>query len=79
MHPLIFYNFHLIASEQTHFTLMYVKKGNTFLLQAWSGQEVYRKLRFPDFMTRVQDGGEVVSLTQRPPLPPGNVTGTSFC
>ena len=24
------------------------------------------------------EGGEVVSLTQRPPLPPGNVPGTHF-
>jgi len=41
-------------------------------LQAWTGLEVSRKLRFPDFMTAAQDGGRVVSLTHRPPLPPGN-------
>jgi len=34
---------------------------------------------FPDFMTTAQDGGKVVSLTHRPPLPPGNTTGTHFC
>ena len=39
-------------------------------LQARSGPDGTRKLRFPDFMTTVQDGGEVVSLTHRPPLPP---------
>ena len=33
-------------------------------------------LRFPDFMTTAQDGGKVVSLTHRPPLPPGNPPGT---
>jgi hypothetical protein len=46
-------------------------KGNdkTVLLRAWSGPEGSRKLRFPDFMTMAQDGGEVVSLT---PLLPGN-------
>jgi len=38
-------------------------------LQAWSDPEGSRKLRFPDFMTRAQDGGKVVSLTHRPPLP----------
>jgi hypothetical protein len=38
-----------------------------------------RKLRFPDFMTTAQDGGKVVSLTYRPPLPPGNTRGTHFC
>ena len=37
--------------------------------QSWSGPEGSRKLRYPDFMTTAQDGGKVVSLTQRPPLP----------
>jgi hypothetical protein len=48
-------------------------------LQAWSGPEGSRKLRFPDFMTTVQDGGKVVSHMHRPPLPPGNTPGTHFC
>jgi len=48
-------------------------------LQAWSGPEIYRKLRFPDFMTTAQEGGKVVSLTHRPPLPPGSPPGTHFC
>jgi hypothetical protein len=47
-------------------------------LQAWSGPEVSRKLRFPD-ITTAQDGGRVVSLMHRPPLPPGNTPGTHFC
>ena len=38
-------------------------------LQSWSGPEGSRELRFPDFMTTAQDGGKVVSLTHRPPLP----------
>jgi hypothetical protein len=42
------------------------------MLQAWSGPEGSRKLRFPDYMTTAQDGGKVVSLKHRPPLPPGN-------
>ena len=29
-------------------------------------------------MTKAQDGGKVVSLTHRPPLPPGNTPGTHF-
>jgi hypothetical protein len=45
------------------------KKGKAVPLQAWSGPEGSRKLRFPDFMTTAQDGGKVVSLTHRPPLP----------
>ena len=48
-------------------------------LQAWSGPEGSRKLRFPDFMTTAEDGGKVVSLTHRPLLPPGNTPGTHFC
>ena len=48
-------------------------------LQGWSGPEGSRKLRFPDYMTTAQDGGKVVSLTHRPPLPPGNTPGTHFC
>ena len=47
-------------------------------LQAWSGPEVSRKFRFPDFMTTAQDGGKVVSLTHWPPLPPVNTTCYSF-
>jgi len=31
--------------------------------------EVSRKLSFPDYVTVAQDGGKVVSLTYRPPLP----------
>jgi len=38
-----------------------------------------RKLRFPDFVTTAQDGGKVVSFTNRPPLPPGKTLGTHFC
>ena len=55
------------------------KKGKAVLLQAWSGPEGSRKLRFPDFMTTAQDSGKVVSFTHRPPLPPGNAPGTHFC
>jgi len=53
-------------------------KGKAVLLQAWSGPEVSRTLTFPDFMTTAQDGGKVVSLTHRQPLPAGNTAGTHF-
>jgi len=43
---------------------MWSKKGKPVPLQAWSGPEGSRKLRFPDFMTTAQDGGKV-SLTPR--------------
>jgi len=54
-------------------------KGKAASLQAWSGPEGSRKLRFPDYMTTAQDGGKDVSLTHRPPLPPGNTPGTHLC
>ena len=47
-------------------------------LQAWTGPEGSRKLRFPDFVTTAQDGGKVVSLTYRPPLPPRKYSWYSF-
>ena len=54
-------------------------KGKSVPLQAWSGPEGSRNLRFPDFMTTAQEGGKVVSLTHRPHLLPGNPPGTHFC
>jgi hypothetical protein len=54
----------------TLFTLhLVVKKGKAAPLQDWIGPEGSRKLRFSDFMTTAQDGGKVVSLKHRPPLP----------
>ena len=45
------------------------KEGKVVPLQPCSGPEGSRKLRFTDFMTTAQDGGKVVSLTHRSPLP----------
>ena len=50
-----------------------VVKGKAVQLQAWSGPEGPKKLRFPDFIPKAQDGGNVVSLERRPPLPPRNL------
>ena len=69
--------FEFDTTSMTLNTPLFVIK--TVPLQAWSGPEGSRKLRFPDFMTTAQDGGKVVSLTHRPPLPPGNKLGTHFC
>jgi hypothetical protein len=54
-------------------------KGKAVPLQAWSGPEGSRKLGFPDFMTKAQEGSKTVSLTHRPPLPAGNSPGTHLC
>jgi len=56
-----------------------ISKGKAVPLQAWIGPEGSRNLRFPDFVTTAQDGGNVVSLTHRPHLPPRNTSGTHFC
>ena len=40
-------------------------KGKAVPLQAWSGPELSRKLKFPDFTVTTQGGGKVVSLTHR--------------
>ena len=52
-------------------------KSKSVPLQASRGPDGSRKLRFPDFMTTAQDGDKFVSLTHRPPLPPGNAI--HFC
>ena len=54
-------------------------KGKAVPVQAWTGPEGSRKLRFPDFVTTAQDGGKVVNLTHWLPLPPGNAPVTHFC
>ena len=59
--------------------LLIVVKCKAVPLEAWSGPQGSWKLRFPDFVTTAQDGGKVVSLTHRPPLPPGYTPGTHFC
>ena len=43
------------------------------------GPRGFQELTSPDFVTTAQDGGKVVSLAHRQPLPPGNTTGTHFC
>jgi hypothetical protein len=53
-------------------------KGKAIPLQAWSGPEGSRKLRFPDYMTTAQDGGKVVNLTHRPPSPIRKCSWYSF-
>jgi len=41
---------------------IYIYKGKSVPLQAWSGPEGSRKLRFPDFVTTAQDGGRLSTL-----------------
>jgi hypothetical protein len=74
-----FIEFLCLPEEFRYVTFILKKKGKAVPLQAWSGPEGSRKLRFPDYITAAQDGGKVVNLTHRPPLPPGNAPGTHFC
>jgi len=69
------------ASSSYSWSLNIVKriKDKAVPLQTWSGPDGSSKLKFPDFMTTAQDDGKFVSLTHRPPLPPGNTPGTQFC
>jgi hypothetical protein len=70
--------FYLNAISQSlaiSWTLWYGKgKGKAVPLQAWSGLEGSRKLRFSDFLTTAQYSGKVVSLTHRTHLSPGTLT-----
>jgi len=61
------------SEEKIQVSLQYDKnngygkgKGKADPLQARSGPEGSRKLRFSDFMTTALGGGKVVSLTHRP-------------
>jgi len=70
----------LKVTLEANFTNVYKGcKCKAVPLQARSGPEGSRKLSFPDFVTKAQDGSKVVSLTHRLPLPPGNAPGTHFC
>jgi hypothetical protein len=56
-------SFYIGTSQPVGITVVLKGKAKAVLLQAWSGPEGSRKLRFPDFMTTTQDGGKIVSLT----------------
>jgi hypothetical protein len=75
--PSVFFNFCKMLTVLSRVT--FFVKGKAVPLQTWSGPEGSRKPRFPVYMTTAQDGGKVVNLTHRPPLPPGNAPGTHFC
>ena len=53
-------------------------KGKAVPLEAWSGPEVSRKLRFPHYVTVFQDVGTFFSLKHRPLFTPRKYTCYSF-
>ena len=52
----------VINYEQVACFLHSQYKGKAVPLQAWRGPEGSGKLRFPDFMTKTQDGGRLSAL-----------------
>jgi len=45
-----------VTDRQVQSSALFICKGKAVPLQAWSGPEGSRKLRFPDFMTMAQGG-----------------------
>jgi len=72
-------SFTLFLDHPIYFNTSATHRGKSVPLQAWSGPEGSRKLRFPDFMTTALESGTVVTVTHRLHLPPGNPPGTQFC
>jgi len=54
-------------------------KGKAVPLQAWTGPEGSRKLRFPDFVTTAEDGSRLSALRTGRFYPSENAPGTHFC
>jgi len=53
-------------------------KGKAIPLQAWTGPEGTRRLRFPDVRQSAHEGGKVVSPMHQPPLPLRKYSWYSF-
>ena len=50
------------AVPQTTASLQETVKGKSVPLEAWTGPEVSRRLRYPDFVTTAQDDGRLSAL-----------------
>jgi len=55
-------NLLLLNNDKTNFSHFRTNKGKAVPLQAWTGPEGSRKLKFPDFVTTAQDGGRFSAL-----------------
>jgi len=66
---------HLLLRHTTYIP----QKGKAIPLHAWTGPKGSRRLRLPISKQLAHEGGNVVSLTHRPPLHTGNIPGTHFC
>jgi hypothetical protein len=55
-------------------------KGKAIPITGRGGPEGFEMSRLPYFLDNwFTDGGEVVSLTRRPPFTPRKIPGTHFC
>jgi hypothetical protein len=55
-------------------------KGKAVPVTGHEGHEGCERSRLPHFLdSRLTDGGEVVTLTRRPPFTPGKIPGTHLC
>jgi hypothetical protein len=61
--------------------MTYKCEGNAIPVTGREGPYGCETSRFPHFLldSRLTDGGEVVSLTRRPPFTPRTIPGTHFC
>jgi hypothetical protein len=70
------------VSPRKHLVRMYLRvktKGKINPVTGRGGPQGYETSRIPHFLdNRLIDGGEVVSLTHRPPFTPRKIPGTHF-
>ena len=75
-------SFHHVSDEMKHEhalkNILYLCAKGKSVPRGPRWPESSRKLRFPDYVTMVQNGGKVVKLTHRPFLPTENTPGTHF-
>jgi hypothetical protein len=61
-------------------SILIVKKGKAIPITGREGLQGCETSRLPYFLAnRLTDGGEVVSLTRRPPFTSRKIPGTYFC
>ena len=70
---------HTLDRAATSASFLCKGKSKAVPLQAWSGPECSRKLRFPDYVTTAQDGGKDVQPYAPAAYSPRRCSCTHFC
>ena len=73
LHKMHYEMFKHFVKGNTNYARIVYYRVKSVPLQAWSGPEDSRKLRFQDYMTTAQDGGKVVSLMHWPLFTPQEI------